>query len=149
MSRLHQERANNNYISDGLNNADLFKGALQFFEVAQNEIYKSAELQHSISTSLKNLLAISKFKKLVKSFKVGNWIRIQVDDKVYKLRLLEYGISYDDFDNISVEFSDVVKIKNGITDVQSVLSQASSMASSYSTVQRQANQGEKFLKIVL
>lgn len=135
--------SNENYISDGLNNAELFKRALEFFEVAENEIYKSAELQHSISTTLNNLLAIPKFKLLVKYFKVGNWIRVQVDDRIFKLRLLEYDISYGDFDNISVEFSDITKIKNGVTDVQNVLSKASSMASSYSSVQRQASQGEK------
>ena len=135
--------SNENYISDGLNNAELFKKALEFFEVAENEIYKSAELQHSISTTLNNLLAIPKFKPLIKSFKVGNWIRVKVDEKIYRLRLLEYEIDFGDFDNIDVEFSDVTKVKNSITDVESVLSQASSMATSYSSVQRQASQGEK------
>lgn len=141
--RREDEYSNDNYISDGLNNAELFKKAQEFFEVAENEIYKSSELQHSISTTLNNLLAIPKFKTLVKHFKVGNWIRIKIDDKIYKLRLLEYEIDYSKFDNISVEFSDVTKVKNGITDVESALSQASSMASSYTTVKRQANQGEK------
>ena len=88
-------------------------------------------------------MAIEKFKPLVEHFKTGNWIRIQVDNRIYKLRLLEYSIDFGNFDNIPVEFSDVTKIKNGITDVESVLSQASSMASSYDTVQRQASQGEK------
>lgn len=141
--RREDKYSNENYISDGLNNALLFKRALEFFEVAENEIYKSSELQHSISTTLNNLLAIPKFKDLVKSFNVGNWIRTQVDDKIYKLRLLEYEINYDDFNNIPVEFSDVTKIKSGITDVESILSEASSMSSSYSTVKRQASQGEK------
>jgi len=141
--RREDKYSNENYISDGLDNAELFKKALEFFEVAENEIYKSAELQHSISTTLNNLLAIPKFKDLIKSFKVGNWIRVQVDDRIYKLRLLEYGISFDDFNDISVEFSEVTKVKNGITDVKNVLSQASSMATSYSSVQRQASQGEK------
>lgn len=141
--RREDKYSNDNYISDGLNNAELFKKALEFFEVAEKEIYKSSELQHSISTSLNNLLAIPKFKPLVESFKVGNWIRIQVDDRIYKLRLLEYEIDFGDFNNISVDFSDVTKVKNGITDVKSVLSQASSMATSYSSVQRQASQGEK------
>lgn len=141
--RREDKYLNENYISDGLNNAELFKKALEFFEVAENEIYKSGELQHSISTTLNNLLAIPKFRKLVKSFKVGNWIRVQVDNVIYKLRLLEYGISFSDFDNISVEFSDVTRIKNGITDVKSILSKASSMTTSYSSVQRQASQGEK------
>lgn len=141
--RREDKYSNDNYISDGLNNAELFKKALEFFEVAEKEVYKSSELQHSISTSLNNLLAIPKFKPLVESFKVGNWIRIQVDDRIYKLRLLEYEIDFGDFNNISVDFSDVTKVKNGITDVKNVLSQASSMATSYSSVQRQASQGEK------
>lgn len=146
--RREDKYSNDNYISDGLDNAELFKRALEFFEVAENEIYKSSELQHSISTTLNNLLAIPKFKPLVDSFKVGNWIRVQVDGRIYKLRLLEYSIDYSDFENISVEFSDVTKIKNGITDVESILSQASSMATSYSSVKRQASQGEKSNVIV-
>ena len=141
--RREDKYSNDNYISNGLNNAELFKRAQEFIEVAENEIYKSSELQHSISTSLKNLLAIEKFKPLVKSFKNGNWIRVQIDEKIYKLRLIEYGIDYGNFDEIPVEFSDVTKIKNGITDVQEVLSQASSMATSYDSIQRQAKQGDE------
>ena len=141
--RREDKYSNENYISDGLDNAELFKRALEFFEIAEKEIYKSAELQHSISTNLNNLLVIPKFKPLVKSFKTGNWIRVRVDDEIYKLRLLEYDIGYGNFDNIPVEFSDVTKTKNGITDVRDVLSQVSSMATSYSSVKRQASQGEK------
>ena len=141
--RREDKFSNENYISDGLNNAELFKKASEFYEVAENEIYKSSELQHSISTTLNNLLSIPKFKPIVKSFKTGNWVRVQIDDKIYKLRLLEYNIDFGNFDNIPVEFSDVTKVKNGVTDVQSILSQASSIASSYGYVQRQANQGEK------
>ena len=140
--RRDDEYSNDNYISDGLNNAELFKRALEFIEVAENEIYKSAELQHSISTTLNNLLAIPKFKPLVESFKVGNWIRVQVDDNIYKLRLLEYGIDYGNFEEISVEFSDITKIKNGITDVQNVIEQAKSMHTSYGYYQKQASNGD-------
>lgn len=141
--RREDKYSNENYISDGLNNADLFKRALEFFGVAENEIYKASELQHSISTTLKNLLAIEKFKDLAKYFELGNWIRVQIDDKFYKLRLIEYQVNYGDFNDIPVEFSDVTKIKNSVTDVENVLSQASSMAASYSSVKRQASQGEK------
>ncbi len=141
--RREDKYSNSNYISDGLNNAELFERALQFYEVAENEIFKSAELQHSISATLNNLLAIPKFKPLVKSFEVGNWIRVQIDDHVYKLRLVEYEISYGSFDNISVEFSDVAKTKNGYSDLEDILSDASSMASSYDGIQRQANLGNE------
>lgn len=139
--RREDTYSNDNYISDGLNNAELFEKALEFIEVAENEIYKSAELQGSISTSLNNLLAIDKFKPLVDSFKLGNWIRVQVDGQIFKLRLIEYGIDFNGFENISVEFSDVTKVKNGTTDVKDIIDQASSMATSYDAVQRQAKQG--------
>ena len=139
--RREDKYSNSNYVSDGLNNAELFDRALEFIRVAEEEIFKSAELQHSISATLNNLLSLPKFKPLLKSFRTGNWIRVQVDDKVYKLRLLEYGFGYGDSESISVEFSDVIKIKNGVTDVKEVLEQASSMASSYDSVQRQAEKG--------
>lgn len=141
--RREDKYSNSNYISDGLNNAELFERALEFYEVAENEIFKSSELQHSISATLNNLLAIPKFKSLVKFFKVGNWIRVQIDDFVYKLRLVEYEIDYGKFDNISVKFSDVTKIKSGISDLESILSDASSMASSYDSIKRQANLGNE------
>lgn len=141
--RRDDKYSNDNYVSDGLNNVELFKKALEFIEVANKEIYKSAELQHSISASLKNILTIEKFKPLREYFEVGNWIRVQVDDTVYKLRLLEYEIDFDDFEKLSsVQFSDVTKIPSGITDIQDVLSKASSMATSYDSVKRQAAQGE-------
>lgn len=141
--RREDKYSNPNYISDGLNNAELFERALQFYEVAENEIFKSSELQHSISATLNNLLAISKFKSLVESFEVGNWIRVQVDDYIYKLRLVQYEISYGDFNTISVQFSDVAKIKNGYSDLEDILNNASSMATSYDSIQRQANLGNE------
>ena len=141
--RREDTYSNENYISDGLNNAELFEKALEFIEVAENEIYKASELQCSISTSLNNLLAIPKFKPLVDSFKNGNWIRVRIDDEIYKLRMIQYEIGFNNFENIPVEFSNVTKIKNGITDVESILSQASSMATSYDSVKRQSKQGDK------
>lgn len=139
--RREDTYSNNNYISDGLNNSELFEKALEFIEVAENEIYKASETQYSISTTLNNLLAIEEFKPLVDSFRVGNWLRVQVNDELFKLRLLQYDISFGDFDNIPVVFSNVTKIKNGITDIESILSQASSMATSYDSIKRQSDQG--------
>jgi hypothetical protein len=139
--RREDKYSNSNYISDGLNNAELFAKANEFIGVAEEEIFKSAELQHSISATLNNLLSLPKFKPLLDSFKTGNWIRVQADDKVYKLRLLEYDFGYGNPESINVEFSDVTKIKSGMTDVQDVFEQASSMASSYDSVQRQAKKG--------
>jgi len=146
--RREDKYSNDNYISDGLNNTELFEKAIEFIKVAKNEIYKSAELQHSISSSLKNLLMIEKFKPLIKHFKTGNWIRVLVDDKVYKLRLLEYELEYDNIDSLSVDFSDVLKTASGESDQKSIISKVVSMSSSYGSVKKQANQGSESNKII-
>lgn len=141
--RREDKFENSNYISDGLSSAELINMALDFFMVASNEIYKSAELQHSISSRLNNLLVIKKFNAIKDYFSVGNWIRLQVDTKVYRLRLLKYEIDFDDLDNLQVEFSDVMKTAYGETDQSDLIAKIASMASSYSTVQRQADKGNK------
>ena len=146
--RREDKYSNSNYISDGLNNAELFNKAYEFVQVAQKEIYKSAELQHSITATLKNLLVMKKFLPLTKDFQVGNWLRIMADDELYKLRLIKYVIDYDNLNDISVEFSDVVKDSSSIMSVQGIIEQATSMATSYSSVQRQAQQGEKSNSII-
>lgn len=140
--RREDTYSNENYISDGLNNSEIFKMALDFIEVANKEIYKSATQQHSLSASLQNLLVMKEFAPIVDMFTVGNWIRVQIDDAIYRLRLISYTIDFDDLDNIPVEFSDVKKYIDGVTDSADILRQAASMASSYDTTKRQAQTGE-------
>lgn len=132
---------NPNYISDGLDNAELFQLALQFIEVAEKEILKSSTLQHSISSSLKNLLAIKEFEPIIDSFELGNWIRVKIDGYIYKLRLIHYEINFDSFESISIEFSDVTRYGDITTDVADIIDQAASMATSYGAVTRQAKKG--------
>ena len=141
--RREDTYSNENYISDGLDNGELFNYALEFIEVAKKEVYKSAVLQHSISASLKNLLVMKEFKPIVDNFAVGNWIRVKIDGEVYRLRLISYTIDFDNLDNISVSFSDVTKYADGMSDSQSIIDQAASMATSYNAVTRQASQGSK------
>lgn len=139
--RRDGEYANNNYISDGLSNAELITNALEFIEKAKNEIYKSATLQHSISSTLYNLLVIEEFKPLLSSFEVGNWIRIRIDDKIYRLRLLNYEINFSNLTELQVAFSDVTKTLDGESDLESIISKASAISASYDYVQKQANLG--------
>lgn len=139
--RREDTYSNNNYISDGLNNAELISKAQEFLIAANKEIIKSATLQHSISSTLKNLLVLEEFEPLVDNFELGNFIRVRIDDDIYRLRLIEYEVDFDNLENISVTFSDVVKTADGYSDIESILSQASSMASSYGNITRQAEKG--------
>ena len=133
---------NQNYISDGLDNAELFKSAQEFLQKANKEIFKSAMLQHTISASVHDLLIMPEFEPLIENFDLGNWIRIRVDDKIFRLRLSKYIVDYDSW-NLSVEFTDVREGYNAVNDIQNILSSARSMATSYSTVARQASAGQK------
>ncbi len=131
MYKREETFKNDNYISDGLENKELLENAGSFLNAAKDELYKSGEYQHSIDADLQNLLAIKEFQPLRKSFVVGNFIRVRVDGKPYRLRLITIEFDFGDTNHIDVEFSDVTKIKNGVTDVYDVLNQASSMATSY------------------
>lgn len=134
---------NSNYISDGLDNKEILDNAIEFLEEAKKEIFKSATLQHSITSDLKNLLVMKGFESIVDKFQVGNWIRVKIDGEVFRLRLLSYVITYDSIENISVTFSDVQMAYSGLSDAESILSRASSMASSYDTVKRQSKKGNR------
>lgn len=130
--------SNDNYISDGLNNTDLMKNAIEFITVATKELFKSATLQHSITGTIKNFLRMKEFEPVTNNFKNGNWICVGIDDKVYQLRIVEYEIDFSDTQNISVTFSDVISTPDGMTDLESILSNSSKMATSYSGVVRQS-----------
>lgn len=134
---------NDNFISDGLDNAEIFANALEFIELAKQEIVKSGEHQHNILSNLYNLLAMKEFTPIKDKFVLGNWIRCKVDGSIYRLRLISYEINGKSLSSINTEFSDVTKTASGINDIKNILSKAQSMATSYQYVSKQAEQGKK------
>ena len=134
--------SNDNYISDGLENDEIFENAAAFLEAAKDELYKSGEHQHQISGSLLNFLAMEEFAPLKEHFKTGSFIRAKIDGTIYRLRLIQIQLSFDRPENIEIEFSDVTKIRNGVTDAESILKQASSVASSYDSVTNQVKKSK-------
>ena len=140
--RRENEYQNANYISDGLTDSEIIEYAQRFFDEATKEIIKSSTLQNTISAPLANFLLMEEFKPLQSKFKVGNWIHLKVDDKVYKLRLTNWTVDYDDIEDLDVEFSDIVRVGNIITDTESILSKSRSMATTYDYTAKQANKGK-------
>lgn len=139
--RREDTYSNDNFISDGLSNEELLDKAKELIEDAKKELYKSGERQHSISATLDNLLVMDEFEPLVDHFKLGNWIRINCDGSIYRLRLTSYEINFGSLETINVEFSDVTKTTTGYTDIESIKKQASSLATNFSYVAKQAKQG--------
>lgn len=141
--RREDSYENSNYISDGLNNSERLKKAEELLKKAQAEAFTSCNLKLSLSATMLNLLAIPEFNKLTGMFEGGNWIRIGLDDKIYRLRLIHYKIDFSNIQNIDVEFSDVTQTSNGLNDIKSLMGKVSSMASSFKYVAHQAEQGSK------
>lgn len=140
--RREDEYSNSNYISDGLTDSEVVQYARRFVEAAEKEIIKASTLQHTISAPLVNFLLLPEFATLQQNFKVGNWIRLEVDGKVYKLRLANWTIDYDSIEDLDVEFTDVVYTGNTLDDVASILSKSKSMATSYDYTAKQADKGK-------
>ena len=139
---------NDNYISDGLSNSEILSKAEELLEVAQKEIVKASELQVDLSTDVGNIWTINEFKDVLDQWKCGNWIRVICDDDIYELRLLNYTIKDSDFSKISCDFSSVLKVSDGISDIKSVLDSAKSMAGSYESVKRQVKNAQETEKTV-
>lgn len=134
---------NDNYISDGLDNTEILEKAQELFDKAKEQAITASTLQMSLTTSMFNLLAIPEFKKLTGMFEGGNWIRVGLDDKIYRLRLIYFKIDFSEIQNIDVEFSDVTQTANGLNDTKSLMEQVSSMATNFNYVAYQAEQGAK------
>lgn len=140
--RREQEYSNSNYISDGLDNAKIIEKAKEFIESARKELYKSATKQGHITADLNNLLAMKEFEPLVENFALGNFIRVNVDIVIHRLRLIKFEIDFSNLTKIPVEFSDMTVTSNGLNDVKSILSAAQSMNRSYSYTAKQAEKGQ-------
>lgn len=135
--------SNSNYISDGLDNSQLLQRAKEFWELAKKEITKSSNGNYTITSTLYNLLVMKEFQPIVKYFELGNWIRLRVDGQLYRLRLIGYEINFDDLQTINVTFSTAPKIQNTHTDKDDIINSAQTMATSYSSVQKQAEKGKE------
>lgn len=135
--------SNGNYISDGLDNVEVIDKSKELLSVAEDELRKASEIQVSLNGSLNNFLNTEEFINFKSKFEIGDWIICKADDKLYKLRLINVGYTYDDPTNLSATFSNVTRAQNYASDINDVLNKATSMASSYSYVAHQANQGDE------
>lgn len=135
---------NSNYISDGLTDTECLEKAKELVAVAKKELAKSCVLQRTVSTSLSNLFVIPEFENLYDKFNLFNYIRVQTSDEILKLRLVQIDYNGDSAADINVVFSEQIETVDGsISDVQSILNQASSMATQFSSTVRQASQGSE------
>lgn len=147
-----QEYSNSNYTSDACNtNQDIIAKAKELLQKARKELYKACEQQYSVSANVFSIVAErwenwdvnTKYHDMYDKFSLGNWMRVRLDKAIKKLRLISITFDFDAVDKMSVEFSDVIQVGNVLSDINSVLQQASSISSTYNYVTDQAKQGSE------
>ena len=139
------EYSNSNYISDGLETTkDLIDKAQELLDVAEAQLDKACILQRTVSVSLNNLLILPEFESLYDSFELFNYIRVRSEDELFKLRIISIEVSGENYADINVGFAERVEALDGkMSDLQSIVSQASAIASSYDSTMLQAKQGKQ------
>lgn len=152
--RREDNYSNSNFTSDALvddngyiDTAQCIEKAQDLLEAATKELQKACMLQRTLSCSFNNLLILPEFKNLYDSFSMFNYFRVRTEDELFKMRLICVDFDESNPSDLSITFSDQV-ISLGSTeamgnDIQSILNQASSIAASYPTVAKQAEQGNK------
>lgn len=136
------EYNNGNYISDGLSDSEILTKAKELLDVANTELSKACNIQYTITGNLNNIFAVDELQKLHSKFALFNYVRAKVDDKIYKLRLIEIRFNESNPDQLDVVFSEQIQDVSGkLNDTASILAQSQSMSTTYSSTTKQAKQG--------
>ena len=140
--RREDRYENSNYISDGLDNAQTFARAREFLTAAQKQMNILATPQYTVSFNLFNILNKDGFSNEVSNFVLGNWMRVRADGKLFRVRMIKYAYNLGNLNEIQVEFSNVTRADGMVSDIQSILNSAKSMATSYGTTGNMAQAGQ-------
>ena len=137
---------NSNYTSDNIvDNTRLLETARKFVDRAKQQLAIACIPQISITATASSLLVQSDIpnEELFDDFAIGNYIRVSIDDTVYKLRIIGIKYDFENLEKVEVTFSNVTKSLFGaMSDIQNIFQQASSMATSFSSVAKQAENGQ-------
>lgn len=141
---------NSNYTTEGLNtNTEIINQARELLNKATRELAKACIPQYTISMSLSSILALEPIEwqgKTMnadfKNFCINNYVRVRIDDDIYRLRIASIELSYPVDSTVSVTFTDASRyLGGGMDDIASIISAAQSMATSYNYTATQAEKG--------
>lgn len=142
-SYIREDEYNNpNYVSDGLSDSETLLKAKELLDVAQKELSTACCIQYKISGDLNNIFAIKELETLHDDFALFNYVRVKVDNKIHKLRLIEIGFNDQSPESLNVTFSEQISSVDGNIDgTRNILASSAAMATTYSSTVKQAQQG--------
>lgn len=117
--------SNENILFTNINTSDEeLDAAYELLEDAQNQAFISGRPQLTFSIDADNLLGLSEFSAFWSSFVPGNYMLIQYKDDIYlKLRMVSYEFNplLPSQTNMTINFSNFIRSKAGVSDIESVL----------------------------
>ncbi len=142
---------NENYTSDGLSNSQLITQAKELVAKAKQELSKACMSQYTVTSPVCAIVAQTAFEYQgvmvndnYSGFILNNYVRVRIDDEIYKMRIASIDLNFPITDKIDVTFTNVSRYTNGaMSDVASILESASNMATSYHYVATQAEKGQQ------
>lgn len=134
---------NTNYVSTGLSDGEIINYGKKLLELANDELDKACKLQITLNDTVKNLLNTEEFKDYKEAFEIGDYIMCEVDEKLYRLRLIGASFSYNNPENIDLTFSNYTEISNFFSDAKSIIDSAHTISLSYNSVVHQVEQNKK------
>lgn len=129
---------------------EIFELERGLYEDAVKALTEASTPVYHFTANLNNILANPSYASYgTEDFKLGNFIRVELDDEsVAKVRLISISIDFDHLENIELEFSDVIGNDGNLVDIKSILNQASSLATSYDTIKRQYESSKNSIDFV-
>lgn len=142
--------SNSNFVSDGLTNAEVVAQTRELITKAEQELAKACIQNYTITAPLSAIVAQKEFEYNgvivnddYSDFKINNYVRVKIDDDVFKVRISSIEIPFPIEDKITVTFTNVTKSNGTMNTVAEAVKNATSMATSYNYVATQAEKGQQ------
>lgn len=134
---------NKNYSSDVVDEATLMSNIEEFIVAAKQEIAKACQPKHEIAVKMAQLLTLSDYETVIDAFAIGNYVRSRVNDEIVKMRIVSIPINFTDIEQSDVTFSDSLVGNFQLKSMQEQIQKASSMATSFSFVEKQSERNNE------
>ena len=142
--------SNSNFVSDGLTNAEVISQTRELITKAEQELAKACIQHYTVTSPLSAIIGQKEFEYNgvvvnddYSGFKINNYVRIKIDDDVFKVRISSIEIPFPIEDKITVTFTNATKSTGTMNEVAEAVKNATSMATSFNSVSTQAEKGQQ------
>ena len=121
----------NMFLTDSDDQVSAIDEQLKLLDTAIDDLYIASHPQYQFTTSLDNFLALADYEDYIKNINQGDYLWLNVDNKVVKLRVVEIQYNPLIADNsIQITFSNMIQGRSSRNDLSYVLNTPSNASKS-------------------